>query len=233
MQTLVHPPLDAQPLFYSRYPFHVQELRRALACNVLIDVISTSSLSLCEHPALRSVCHSGNQLAGKRNWQECDKSGSLKRDIHQGTNTPSARAKVPSAAASTALKEERIRGRRLFTIDANDFRRLGSIRPLPTSSLHFSTLPRNSSLANSASAATHGALRVLSSTRWVHPTESELNCIFTTTLEHRSSLRTTKKAIRSTGPVHGMQTACNASRQKASDKSRSVIKEISSLCHTM
>ena len=38
-----------------------------------------------------------------------------------------------------------------------------------------------------------------------------------------------KKAIQPIGLVHGMQTACNALRQKVSDKSRSVIKDIS-LC---
>ena len=48
-----------------------------------------------------------NQLAKKRNWQECDRSGSLKRDMHQGTNTPSARAKVPSVAASAAFQGKR------------------------------------------------------------------------------------------------------------------------------
>ena len=117
--------------------------------------------------------------------QECDRSGSLKRDIHQGTNTPSARAKVPSAAASLALKENDQR----TTAFHNRCQRLSKtwVNPsLPTSSLRFrkkkpkvfSTLLRNSSPANSSSAATHGALRVgirveaesLSSTRWIHPT---------------------------------------------------------------
>ena len=39
--------------FHGRHPFHVKSSDRAVACNVVIDVISTSSF--CEHPSLRSV----------------------------------------------------------------------------------------------------------------------------------------------------------------------------------
>ena len=50
--------------------------------------------------------------------------------------------------------------------------------------------------------------------------ESELIGTFTATLERRNSLRTTKKAIRSTGPVHGMQTACKRIRVRRCRKNQ-------------
>ena len=59
--------------------------------------------------------------------------------------------------------------------------------------------------------------------------ENELIGTFTESLKHQNILRTTKKVIQPIGLVHGMQSACHALRKKVSDKSRSVITDIS-LC---